>query len=215
MIFTDDGEKYINGVRSTLNSQIGTSLSKNKLLTRVILQRKGYRNIPYTSAKTVEEVLIFLDEHKAIVAKPLNGSGCEDIHIIRATSQLTDMKIGDYIFEKYIGGPEIRYLVVKDKVVAVHRSDYGISVDIDRALERISIPQDEWDVEMCAQSIAIAKLIGLGFAAIDYLIDEQDEAHFLEINSAPGLKWFHAPSVGPAVDVAGLLLEEFIFDKIA
>jgi D-alanine-D-alanine ligase-like ATP-grasp enzyme len=96
------------------------------------------------------------------------------------------------------------------KVVAVHESNYGVSVASDRELERISVEKSSWDPELSRQAIEISKIFGLGFSAIDYIIDENGKAHILEVNSAPGLKWFHAPSEGPPADVARLMLDAFL-----
>lgn len=210
VIQTDNGERYINGEQSVLNSQSGASLSKNKYLTRVILERNGYQNIPFARPKDLEEVERFLNRHIKIIVKPLKGMGCDDIHIVNKVDQVRALPIKNYILEKYISGMEMRYLIMNGKVVAVHRSDYGVSVASDRPLERISIEKSEWNLELCKQAVKISRLFGLGFAAIDYIIDEQGEAHILEVNSAPGLKWFHAPSEGPPADVARLLLDAFL-----
>jgi glutathione synthase/RimK-type ligase-like ATP-grasp enzyme len=210
VIQTVNGERYINGEQSVLNSQSGASLSKNKYLTRVILERNGYQNIPFARAKETHDVVRFISRHKKIIVKPLKGMGCDDIHIVDDVNQIQSLAIKNYILEKYIEGTEMRYLIMNGKVVAVHQSNYGDSVAIDRALERISLEKSDWDQGLCEQAVAISNLFGLGFSAIDYLIDENSDAHILEVNSAPGLKWFHAPSEGPPADVARLLLDSFL-----
>lgn len=210
VIHTDKGEKYINGEQSILNSQASASLSKNKYLTRVILGRNGFDNIPYARALDLKEAKSFLSRHKKIIVKPLKGMGCDDINVVSKNAQLESLNIKNYILEKYISGQEMRFLIVNNKVAAVHKSNYGGSVASDRELERISLEEGEWDNELGQQAVAISKLFGLGFTAIDYIIDESGEAHILEVNSAPGLKWFHAPSEGPPADVARLLLDSFL-----
>lgn len=100
----------------------------------------------------------------------------------------------------------MRYLLLDD-VIAVHQSEYGISVAETRDLKRISYPEDTWDSKLATLSLRIAKVLGLQFAAVDYLIDLDQQIYILEVNSAPGLKWFHAPSTGPSVDVASLFLQ--------
>lgn len=210
VIHTAQGERYINGEQTILNSQISASLAKNKYLTRVILERNGFENIPYTRAKDLDDAQRFLARHKKIVAKPLKGMGCDDIHIVENIEEIKSLIINGYILEKYISGVEMRYLVMNGSVVAVHQSKYGVSVASDRSLERISLDRDVWDEDLSAQSIEISKVFGLGFSAIDFLVDDNGDAHILEVNSAPGLKWFHAPSEGPPTDVARLLLNSFL-----
>lgn len=196
-------EKYVNFARSSLNSDISVSLIRNKYLTRCILERHGMNNIPFTKATTLDEAISFLHTHKKIIAKPIHGSGSRDIHIITASYELETLDIRSYILEKYIAGTEIRYLVLNDGVIAVHESDYGDSVKEDRALKRISYPKENWDPALISASLRIMGIFNLGFAAVDYMIDASGHAYILEVNSVPGLKWFHAPSEGPAVDVAG------------
>ena len=107
----------------------------------------------------------------------------------------------------------MRYLIMDGRVIAVHRSNYGTSVDKNRDLERISLPYTDWDQAIVARSITIAELLGLRFAAVDYLVDNAGAYHLLEVGAAPGFKWFHAPTSGPAVDVAHMFLSAYI-DKV-
>ena len=203
-------EKYINFAQSSVSSHLSSGLVKNKLITRLILQRQGLPNIPFARARSQGEAAEFLQLHGKIIAKPIRGSGSKDIHIITTKAQLQGLSISKYILEKYIAGTEMRYLVLNDTVIAVHKSEYGTSVDEDRPLQRFSYPESEWDVTLVNSSRRIAKIFGLKFTAIDYMIDETGRTYVLEANSTPGLKWFHAPTSGPAVDVARLFLEAML-----
>lgn len=206
----DSAEHYINFERSPLNSHLSISLSGNKYLTRLILKRHGYSNIPFMRARTLLRAQNFLSTHKTIVAKPLRGSGSRDIHIITKESELSQLAIADYILEKYSPGKEMRYLVMNSKVVAVHESRYGVSVQEDRHLERLSLPETNWNSAIVEQSVKIAGLLGLEFAVVDYLVDSTGVHNILEVGAAPGFKWFHAPTSGPAVDVARMFLDAYI-----
>lgn len=179
------------------------------------MQRHGLPNIPFTRVRTYDDALAFLAHHGKIIAKPTKGSGSNDIHIITSASQLKTLSLPKYILEKYIAGTEMRYLVLNDAVIAVHRSEYGTSVDKDRELQRISYPQNEWNQTLVDSSLQIAKILGLKFTAIDYMIDESGRTYVLEANSTPGLKWFHAPTSGPIVNVARLFLEALVEDTHA
>ncbi|MEO6513955.1 MAG: ATP-grasp domain-containing protein [Candidatus Saccharimonadales bacterium] len=200
-------EEYINLSRSSINSHVATSLASNKHLTRLILERHGMANIPFQRPTSYADAVAFLHTHHTIVAKPLQGSGSRDIHIITRAEQLNQLTIEAYILEKYITGAEMRYLILNESVIAVHRSEYGTSVDENRHLERFSVNPTHWDPVLVADSIKTANILGLNFSAIDYLIGADGTYHILEVNSTPGLKWFHAPSEGPAVDVATMFLQ--------
>jgi len=210
VVTTIDGEKYVNHTSSSLNSHLSTGIAKNKYLTRLILERNKLANIAYLNPKSLQQAEAFLNTHKKIVAKPRGGMGSKDIRIIDNPDQLKDIKINKVILEKYILGKELRYLVFGDNVIAVHESEYGLSVEPGRELKRISYPKNEWNTELCELSVKITKIIGLQFSAVDYLLDDAGKAHILEVNSAPGLKWFHSPSSGPAVDVAKIFMTAFV-----
>lgn len=203
-------EQYISFSRSPLNSDASTALAKNKYVTRRILERHNMQNIPFTLPNTQLEAEAFLNLHGTIIAKPVTGAGARDIHIVTESAQLRKLNIEQYILEKYILGKELRFLLLNDKIVGVHQSEYGTSVAEDRPLQRISYPESEWDPALLESSLRIAAILNLKFAAIDYLIDASGQAHILEVNTMPGLKWFHAPSSGPVVDIARLFLESVI-----
>lgn len=200
-------ERYINFARSPLNSHTGTSLTKNKYLTRLVLERHQMPNIPFMRPDSHLAASTFLQVHGKIIAKPLTGSGAHDIHLITTTQQLRKLHLTRYILEKYIVGQELRYLVLNGTVIGVHRSDYGSSVREDRSLQRISYHYNTWDSDLVSSTIRIAHVLGLNFAAVDYLVSPGGRTYILEVNSSPGLKWFHAPTSGPVVDVARQFLE--------
>jgi len=212
-ITTVDGERYINFARSPLNSHVAASLSKDKHLTRLILERNGIPNIPFTRPKTQQEAQSFLNLYGKIIAKPVAGSGSRDIHIITEALQLRDLKIDQYILEKYIQGEELRYLVLNGDVIGVYQSKYGTSVQANRALQCISSPQETWSPTIVTSAVRVAQVLGLSFAAVDYLTDASGRSYILEVNTTPDLKWFHQPSSGPAVDVARLFLEAILEDE--
>lgn len=212
-IRTANGENYINFARSPLNSHVSASLSKNKYLTRLVLERNGIPNIPFACPKTPVEAEVFLHQHRKIIAKPIRGSGSQDIHIVTEAVQLQDLKIEQCILEKYIAGKELRYLVLNDSVIGVYQSNYGTSVEVNRSLQCVAFPQETWDKAMVATAIRIARTLGLAFAAIDFLTDSSGQFYLLEVNTAPDLKWFHEPTSGPSVDVAHLFLSAILEEE--
>jgi glutathione synthase/RimK-type ligase-like ATP-grasp enzyme len=209
-ITVDGEERYIHFACSPLNSHVGVNLARNKYLTRLVLERNKLQNIPFARPKTHQEAIAFLDVHKKIIAKPVRGFGSHDIHIITTAQELEALTVTRYILEKYITGAEMRYLVLNQEVIGVHRSEYGVSVAETRPLQRLSYAQDDWDAKLVDLSLLITRLMGLQFAAVDYLIDDTGRTYVLEVNTAPGLKWFHAPTSGPVVDVASMFLESIL-----
>lgn len=211
-ISTTLGERFVYDAKSTINSQLSSNMTRNKLTTRMILERRGLPSIAYLNPKNFAEAERFLAEHSKIIVKPLAGSNSHDVHIVEDPEFLRGMDLPNYILEKHITGKEIRYLVLNDEVIAVHESEYGGSVSETRELKRISYPKSEWDRGLSELALKTAKTLRLRYAAIDYLIGPQGQIHILEVNSSPGLKWFHAPSSGPVVDVAQLFLDAMLDD---
>ena len=209
-IIVDGREKYINLTRSPLNSETSAGLAKNKYVTRRILERHNIQNIPFVRPRTQSEAEIFLRRYGTVIAKPVTGAGAHDIHIITSGKQFKALNLSNYIVEEYIPGRELRYLLLNGKVIGVHRSEYGTSVAEDRPLRRISYPKSQWNPVLVDLSLRIADILNLRFAAVDYMIDTSGWAYVLEVNTMPGLKWFHAPSSGPVIDIARLFLESVI-----
>lgn len=205
-----DREEYVNFARSPLNSHANASLAVNKYLTRRILERNHMKNIPFMLPLTHADAIKFLATHGKIIAKPISGGGSRDIHIVTTDGQLMDLVITKYILEKYIAGKELRYLVLDDSIIGVHHSEYGISVAEDRQLQRISYPVADWDQSLVDMALHTTHVLGLRFAAVDFIVEDSGEAYVLEVNSVPGLKWFHAPTSGPVVDVAGHFLDAIV-----
>lgn len=212
IISTPDGDKYINFARSPLNSHVCASLAKDKYIARLLMERHNLPNIPFAKPQTREQAEEFLDLHGKIIVKPVGGSGARDIHIVSHKDELSGLNIPKYIFEKYISGKEMRYLVISGNVVGVYQSEYGISVKATRNLQCISYGEEDWDPALMRLASRIAKIFRLQFVAVDYLIDAQGKPYVLEINTTPDLKWFHAPTSGPVIDVARQFLEAIFKD---
>ncbi len=206
-IQTDQGEKYVNWTFSDLNSSAGVTITKNKYVARLVLARHGLPNIPFALPNNLAEAIEFYTTHQDIIAKPIRGFGSTDIHHIVDPSTLSGLAYPKYIFERYTPGREMRYLILRGKIIAVHESRYGDSVKYDRYLERISYPTEQWDPQLSDMALQISKIFGLGLAAVDFMVTPSAEVFVLEVNTAPGLKWFHHPTSGPPIDLATLLLQ--------
>lgn len=211
-ISTPSGEQHIYYTKSLLNSHIGVHLSSNKFLARTLMETHGLPNIPFSKPSSSSEAQAFLEEHGQVIAKPLRGIGARDINLINCAEEMSDLKFGNYIFEKYITGRELRYLILNGDVIAVHESDYGTSLDAHRPLKRISYEESRWDQELVQITKTVAKLMGLRFAAVDFIVHSSGRTYILEVNCTPGLKWFHSPTSGPAVDVATMFLQTILDD---
>lgn len=208
-----NGERYINYSISSMNSQLSSSMVGDKNAARLVLARQGFPSMAYLTPSNHAEAQAFLATHKKIIVKPIRGSNAHDVHIVELPGQLSSFDIQKYILEEYAPGKEMRYLLLNNRVIGVHESQYGESVAEDRDLKRISYPRANWDPVLVALSLKVARAFGLRFAAVDYIIDPDGRARILEVNSSPGMKWFHAPTSGPVVHVASLFLRAMLDDR--
>lgn len=214
-ILTHNGERYVNQSISSLNSQLSSSMVSNKNAARLVLEREGFPTMEYLVPINNTEAQAFLAKHKKIIVKPINGSNSHDVHIVELPEQLAAFNVRRYIFEEYAPGKEVRYLILNDEVIGVHESQYGESVAEDRDLKRISYERTTWNSALVTLSLKVAKIFGLRFASVDYIIGPDGRMRILEVNSSPGIKWFHAPTSGPVVNVAHLFLQAMLDDECA
>jgi glutathione synthase/RimK-type ligase-like ATP-grasp enzyme len=201
--------EYVFYGRTSLNSQVASYLATNKHTTRMILQKHGLPNIPFLLPSSFTEAQEFLSVHEKIVAKPTLGQKSQDVHFIETPDQLAHTDLSDKLLEKYIDGTEYRYLVLQGEVVAARRKERKNPRDLVN-VQRVSLETKEWDERLVNMALQVAEVLGLHFAAVDFLVDSEGKSFVLEVNSAPGISWVHQPDEGPSVNVAKLLLDQII-----
>ncbi|MBW7943906.1 ATP-grasp domain-containing protein [Patescibacteria group bacterium] len=206
-------EKYICMSKTVVNTQISAYLSANKSATRVILERHGLPNIPYLTPPNLEEAEAFFEEHHPLVAKPTMGQRAEGVQLIKTREELRQLDLSSLILEKYIAGPEFRYLVLQNQVIAVQQKLFDGELYAPDDSRRLSYFPLRWDPQLVDYALLVTKVLGLGFAAVDFKIDEWERPFVLEVNSAPALWRFEQPDEGPAVPVAEMLLKAVV-DKM-
>ena len=199
---------YIFYSTTFLNTQLASYLAKNKHIARVILEENGLPSIPYSVAETEKELKKFIEKQKIIIAKPTLGEHSRDIHLIKSVSDAKGLKFENYIFEKFIKGSEIRYLVLWGKVISVHKKNYKGPINNPDRVKRISLNKRFWDKKLMKIATLAAKSLYLNFAAVDFLVEKDDKAYVLEVNASPGMYLFLNPSRGPKLNLAKIILEE-------
>ncbi|MGI8420452.1 MAG: ATP-grasp domain-containing protein [Candidatus Levyibacteriota bacterium] len=201
---------YVFYARNMFNSNLSGFLAIDKHTTRTILQQHHLPNIPFGMFSTQEEVQQFLNQHQIIVAKPVFGSTSKDVHMISNADEIPEISFEKYIFEKFIKGREMRYLVFQSNVVAVHEKSYEGLINDPAKVKRIAYPKEQWDEQLVQLSQQITNKLFMKFAAVDYLVDEDGKAFVLEVNSSPGLYFFEHPTTGPGIKIARMFLEETV-----
>lgn len=191
-----------------LNSQLGGQICAHKGLSRAFLQREGFRNIPYCYSNKIADINRFFDAHHPLVQKPVKGMKSRGVRLIERREQIDETSIGESIFEQFIEGTEHRYLVFKGSVIAVQRKTVHPTEKHPWKKRVETLAPDLWDAEIAKTALSIAETLRMGLLAVDFLIDDTGQASVLELNGMPGLYAFHHPDAGPAMNLAGIILEE-------
>ncbi len=200
------GKKLLFANKSELNSQLAAYLSANKHATRTVLHQYDLPNIPYCTPKTLAELESFFVQYQPVVMKPTMGQRAVGVELIKESESLPRTSFSGQIFEQYIRGKELRYLVLQSQVIAVHEKVFAGEIYQPSASQRVSYPQSSWDDQLVRTAVQACQVLGLEFAAVDFMIKTDGVALILEVNSAPALWRFESPDQGPAIAVCDLLL---------
>jgi glutathione synthase/RimK-type ligase-like ATP-grasp enzyme len=188
-----------------LNGELSHALVKNKHFTRLILEQAGIVNIPYLLPDSRQELDEFFDRYQPLICKPLLGQRSRGVKLIETRDQLAKCPLKLTFFEKFIEGTEYRYLILENKVIAVQKKELRPTKSQPWKLFYTGLPIKQWNQELVAESLRIASLFELNWAAVDYLVDSHQQAWVLEVNSAPGIVKIHQPDAGVKTNAAELI----------
>lgn len=188
-----------------LNGELSRILVKNKHFTRLILEKNNFVNIPFILPRSPEELRYFFDQHQPIICKPLLGQRSKKVYLIKTKERLEKCSLKMNFFEKYIEGEEHRYLILDRKVIALQHKKLSPTRKYPWNLRYTGVDQLNWDEELIDQSLKIASIFKLNWAAVDFLLDADGKAWVLEVNSSPGIVKIHHPDDGIKVNAAGLI----------
>ncbi len=120
---------HILAAMTPLNSMVARTLSGNKYLTHLILNRAGFKTPKFAQIKSFDELQELKNKWQNIVVKPTRGSGGKGITILpHSTEELK--KAYEYaasfekgvLVESFAKGENYRIVTLKNKVLAViHR----------------------------------------------------------------------------------------------
>lgn len=192
---------------SVLNSALSSYLSGNKHATRVLSESADIPTIPYCLPDSIQSVREFISLHGRVVAKPTLGRRSEGVQLLSQDTPIEGLDFRNMLLEQFVVGQEWRFLVLNAEVISVHKKHYESMISQPKTHKRVAVGQSEWNSSQVALSLKLAKLLGLAFCAVDFIIDARNSPWLLEVNSAPAIHRFHNPDVGEPVLVAERLLE--------
>ncbi|HQM15635.1 MAG TPA: hypothetical protein PLM16_00285 [Candidatus Woesebacteria bacterium] len=195
-----------------LNGERSRILVKNKHFTRLILDKHGMRNIPYLLPESFAQLKQFFFEHRALICKPLLGQRSRGIYLIKDLSKLAKCSLKMTFFEKYVEGYESRYLLLDQKVIAVQKKVLVPTADEPWKLHYTGLEPEKWRPDLMIEAKKVGQIFGLRWLAVDFIIDKDNQAWLLEVNSAPGIVKIHLPDAGIATNAANLLWQTIITD---
>ena len=134
------------------------------------------------------------------------GELSHDVKIITDKEQIKQNILSETLFEKMIKGTEYRYLVLQGEVVAAQMKILDPTPQYPWRKYVTNLEPTEYKDSFTNMALAIAELVGLGFIAVDFLLDDDGNMYILELNSAPGLYSLYNPDKGAPIKLGKRLL---------
>lgn len=175
----------------------GLETASNKLKTTQKLSSNGLKVPLTTYAKNPIHIDFLINKVGGLpaIGKLLQGSQGKGVFILEtptaANTSLESMYKLDVglKLQKFIesGSKDIRAIVVGDKVVSAMertgKKDFRANVSLGGSGRKVELSEE--DVKICVKS---AQAVGLEFAGVDILKDEDGKTYVIEVNGNPGTK---------------------------
>lgn len=201
---------YVFYTKLHINSQLGSWMSQDKYVTHIMAQKHSIPDIPFCYTSQIKEVNKFLDTHRMIIQKPVLGQKAENTFLVKKHEELIKQALDDWIFEKYIPGNEYRCLVLEGKVIAMQEKKLNATPEHAWGKVYRTLESQEWNKKMIDIAIEVSQLFQMGFIAVDFILDQDNNIWLLETNSVPGLYSFHNPDEGRQINVASEILTSIL-----
>lgn len=187
------------GYRFDLNNAVASQIAQDKVATHVVLDAK---KVPSVLHKVVRSKLSDADRKMAdswgkIVAKPLTGSGGNDIRLFYDTDELTRF-ISQAHTRAWAIAPwvpidsETRVILLDGKVLLAYAKQ-PIEMN-NMKMFNLSLGGGVTDVVLAHEQIVIARraqaAVGLRLCAVDIVSGDQLDTQVLEVNDAFGMEHY-------------------------
>jgi ribosomal protein S6--L-glutamate ligase len=184
-----------------VNSVTGAMYANDKFISQVLFTGAGFKT-PATYMigndffeKFEDKVKEFFDDKFPVIVKTRQGTHGTGVMLVDSAKALKSLaqylhKSGEkFLLQEFIPHEfTYRILTLGDKVLAANKRSVGkteFRSNAHAGAETVAHEPSDKEVDVC---IRAAKLFGLEFSAVDYLIDEDGEVVLFEINASPGLE---------------------------
>lgn len=207
-----------------LNHPQSVRSASRKLLQLKVARQLGIGTPPTCVTNDPQMARQFCTEHGAVASKALaTGFVRYGDETLKLYTRKVDAS-SDAIFDSLVNGPlifqrlilkseEVRTIVVDDAVFAVRADLRGLPIDhVDMRRfdygamrDRFSACRDRSD--LCDHSRIIVRALGLSYGCIDWAIETDGTAYFLECNPLGSFKWFE---ICGGQDITGHIAEALV-----
>ncbi|MCD8212269.1 MAG: D-alanine--D-alanine ligase [Oscillospiraceae bacterium] len=191
------------GIDYTGSGYLSAAVAMNKELTKRIVS--GHVKTPkWTTIRYSPENLETLAEESEypLVVKPVDGGSSLGVSIVHSAEELRstlsrDAKEGDkLVLEQYIAGREIQVGILEDWAlppieIIPQQSFYDYESKYQPGAAREICPAripPELEEKLCQDAVTVYRELGMSvYARADFIVDDEGEIWFLEINTLPGM----------------------------
>jgi len=178
-------------------------LCMNKYLSKRVVRESGVRIAPdveFSNPSDLDLAKVLSDLGHNLIIKPVDQGSSVDLHVVSGENELTstlkNLPVGHWMIEKRIFGRELTVGVLGDSTLGVVEIiPKGGLYDYER---KYSAGETEYrfpavidcQIEQEIKEFAINAFRACGcrdFGRVDFILNEDGKAYFLEINTIPGL----------------------------
>lgn len=191
------------GIPYTGSGYLGSAIAMDKDLTKRLVRGIGVRTPQWRIARFDRETFaeIVASAQLPCVVKPVDSGSSIGVAIARNRTELIEAlelnrPLGRVVIEQYVAGREIQVGVLKDRnlpsIEIIPKQgfyDYHNKYQAGAAVEICPAPVDgAVEAQLGSTALRVHRLLGLRtYSRTDFIVTQEGEIWFLEINTLPGM----------------------------
>lgn len=184
---------------NNINNPTAIHLGASKRVFRAKLSEAGLSHETWSDENDVQ--------FPAIVRPAVHSQG-RNLHVVRNQDELalaiSSCGLGWYAAKLIDKVAEYRVYAAQGRAIGVGRkypaNEQSVAWNMSAGGSCKNVRFDEWPLIVVKSGLAALKLSGLDFAGVDVIVDREEKPYVLEINSAPTLANYRAPSFAKVFD---------------